>query len=323
LLKRLLGSPAQDPETAEQARTSLAKTRASWRERFASVLGPVDITDATWDELEVQLIQADMGVATATEVVAETRALARDAGVRRASELSGAMRHVLVSALQQPAQGSEKLNSPTVAKPLVILMVGVNGTGKTTTIAKLAMRERLAGKRVVLIAADTFRAAAIEQLQEWGARAGVPVLAGQAGSDPAAVTFDALSSRTVAEADVVFVDTAGRLHTQPNLMAELVKIRKVCGRVIEGAPHATVLVLDATTGQNGLVQARAFLDAVEVSAVALAKLDSTAKGGVAFAVTRELGVPIQWIGTGEALQDLVPFDAEAYVDGLLGAGAPA
>jgi fused signal recognition particle receptor len=197
-------------------------------------------------------------------------------------------------------------------------MIGVNGSGKTTTIAKLAARFEEAGKRVVLVAADTFRAAAIEQLEVWGTRAGATVLTAQSGADPAATVFDGLSSRAAKAADVVIVDTAGRLQTQSNLMAELAKIHRVCGRLVPGAPHATLLVLDATTGQDGLSQAREFAAVAPATGIVLAKLDSSAKGGVALAIRRELDLPILFVGTGEALEDIAPFAAEPFVDALLG-----
>jgi fused signal recognition particle receptor len=296
---------------------SLARTRVGWRERLASVFGPVDITPATWDALEERLIEADVGARTAGEIVASTRELARDAGVRRASELWSALRRVLVNELERSGPGDEE--SPARGgPPHVILTVGVNGGGKTTSVAKLARRELRAGRRPLLVAADTFRAAAIDQLTQWAARLDVPIVAGQPGADPAAAVFDALQSRAAAQADTVIIDTAGRLHTQPNLMAELAKIERVAARGVAGAPHEVLLVLDATTGQNGLAQAKAFAAAVHVSGLVLAKLDSTAKGGIALAVRRELGVPVRFVGTGEQADDLQDFVPQAYADGLLG-----
>jgi len=316
-LKRLLGrGDGPDPSEA-QIEDSLAKTRTGFRERFAGLFGPVDITEATWEELEDRLIQSDVGAATATALVAELRDKARSVGVRRASELPPLLQAVMVRALSGAASPVVGTSDPP-PQPRVTLVVGVNGSGKTTTIAKLAHRYKAEGRSVLLVAADTFRAAAIEQLQIWGARAGVPVVAGQPGGDPSAVVFDALNSTAGRSADEVIVDTAGRLHTQSNLMAELEKVRRVMARAFPAAPHETLLVLDATTGQNGLAQARAFTTAVNVSCLVLAKLDSSAKGGVAFAVTRELGLPIRFVGTGEALEDLAPFDAAAYAAGIVG-----
>jgi fused signal recognition particle receptor len=316
-MKRWFGR--QEPEAApERIEEGLTKTRRGLLDRLAGIFGPVDITNDTWDELEALLIQADVGPPTAAAIVRELRESARHAGVRRAEELPELLRGVLVRALAPPADVAAAEDHGSRPAPLVWLVVGVNGSGKTTTIAKLAFRQRQAGRSAVLVAADTFRAAAIDQLKIWGERCAVPVIAGQPGGDPGAVVFDALSSGLGRAADVLIVDTAGRLHTQPNLMAELVKVQNVIGRQVPGGPHETLLVLDATTGQNGLAQARAFTRAVAVSGLVLAKLDSSAKGGVALAITRELGLPIRYVGTGEQLEDLAPFDAAAYVDGLLG-----
>jgi fused signal recognition particle receptor len=308
-------SGEEAPEaTGEPLAQGLAKTRRGFRDRLAAVFGPVDITDATWEELEDRLVQGDVGVPTATALVAELRERARNAGVRRADELPVLLAAVMVASLEA---GASTAPLPA-ARPFVTLVVGVNGSGKTTTIAKLAHLEARAGRAVLLIAADTFRAAAIEQLQRWGERLGVPVIAGQPGGDPGAVVFDGLTSAAARNADLVLVDTAGRLHTQANLMAELAKVGRVVTRVDPSAPHETLLVMDATTGQNGLVQARAFGEAIGVTGLVLAKLDSSAKGGIALAVTRELGLPIRYVGTGEQLDDLTRFDATAYAAGLLG-----
>ncbi|MCB0217976.1 MAG: signal recognition particle-docking protein FtsY [Chloroflexi bacterium] len=320
MLKRLFGRGDEarpvDQAQAEAAAVGLERSRKSLGTRLAEVFGPVDISDRTWEDLEDQLIKADVGVRTAIEMVADLRAKARLAGARRASELPELMQQVMVKVLEGAADARPSSAAPP--KPFVILMVGVNGSGKTTTIAKLAELFRSEGRSVLLVAGDTFRAAAIDQLQVWGERLGVPVAAGQPDGDPGAVVFDALSSRQGKAADLIIVDTAGRLHTQHNLMAELVKVRSVIAGLIPDAPHETLLVLDATTGQNGLLQAKAFADAVAVSGLVLSKLDSSAKGGVAFAVTRELGLPIQYIGTGERLGDLLPFDPASYAAGLLG-----
>ena len=322
MLKRLFGrgddARPGDKAQADAAAAGLERSRRSLGTRLAEVFGPVDISDQTWEDLEDQLIQADVGVRTAVEMVEDLRAKARYAGARRASELPELMQQVMVKILEGAADARHTPAEATIPKPFVILMVGVNGSGKTTTIAKLAERFRAEGRSVLLVAGDTFRAAAIDQLQVWGERVGVPVAAGQPDGDPGAVVFDALSSRQGKASDLIIVDTAGRLHTQHNLMAELIKVRAVVAGLIPGAPHETLLVLDATTGQNGLLQAKAFADAVEVSGLVLSKLDSSAKGGVAFAVTRELGLPIQYIGTGERLEDLVPFDPARYAAGLLG-----
>jgi fused signal recognition particle receptor len=332
VLKRLFGRGDE-----EKLDRGLEKTRRSFMDRLAGVFGPVDITEETWDDLEAQLIQSDVGVQTSMDVVGALREEARYAGVRRADELPDVLQDVMVDQLAGAANGSRDPENDQAAgveaaaggtdaaapRPLVMLVVGVNGSGKTTTIAKLARMYKDAGRSVLLVAGDTFRAAAIEQLQVWGERVDVPVMAGQQGGDPGAVVYDALSSASGRDSDVVIVDTAGRLHTQTNLMAELVKVRNVAERVVPGSPHETLLVLDATTGQNGLSQAKAFAEAVDVTGVVLAKLDSSSKGGVAFAVTKELGLPIVFVGTGEALDDLAPFDAAAYVDGVLGVSSGA
>jgi fused signal recognition particle receptor len=316
-MKRWFGraQPAQEGEA--QIEASLAKTRSGFLARLSGLFGPVDITEATWQDLEDRLIQSDVGAQTAGELVAELREKARYVGVRRADELPPLLQAVMVRALTgEPPMAAVAEGPPP--RPFVTLVVGVNGSGKTTSIAKLAHRQQVQGRRVLLVAADTFRAAAIEQLQIWGSRAGVQVLAGQPGGDPGAVVFDALSSAAGRAADEVIIDTAGRLHTQSNLMAELDKVRRISQRVVPGSPHDTLLVLDATTGQNGLAQARAFTAAVAVTGIVLAKLDSSAKGGVAFAVTRDLGLPIRYVGTGEGLDDLAPFDPAAYAAGVVG-----
>ncbi len=322
MLKRLFGRSEEDARVAERedaaARAGLERTRKSLGTRLAEVFGPVDITDETWEELEARLIQSDIGARTALEMVEDLRAKARYAGARRASELPDLLHQVMVKQLAGAADTREAAGDAEPGRPFVILVVGVNGSGKTTTIAKLGHHFVERGQRVLLVAGDTFRAAAIDQLQVWGQRAGAEVIAGQPGGDPGAVVYDALSSRSGKTADVVIVDTAGRLHTQHNLMAELIKVRGVISRVLPGAPQETLLVLDATTGQNGLAQARAFTEAVEVTGLVLAKLDSSAKGGVAFAVTRELGLPILYMGVGEGMDDLLPFDPERYADGILG-----
>jgi fused signal recognition particle receptor len=314
--------PDADADKLEQG---LARTRRGLLGRLAAVFGPTDVTEETWEELQAQLIMSDVGAAMADDLVAETRAEARRQGVRRADELPAVLHHVIVGALRRAedaATTAPLVDAAPAPTPWVTLVVGVNGGGKTTTIAKLADLHRRDGRRVLLVAADTFRAAAIDQLRVWGERVGVPVTAGQPGADPGSVVFDALSSTAGRSVDVVIIDTAGRLHTQHNLMAELVKVRNVASRVVPGAPHETLLVLDATTGQNGLAQARAFAAAVDVTALVLAKLDSSARGGVALAITRDLGLPIWYVGTGEQLGDLAPFDAERYADGLLGRTPP-
>lgn len=320
MFKRLFGrgEPAKQAQDDAAVAASLAPTRRGLGARLAEILGAADITDDTWEELEVALIQADVGAATTQDIVQELRTRARNAGARRASELPGILRIVMVRALQVEGADEGDDGAAPDSAPTVIFMVGVNGSGKTTTIAKLAGRYHAQGLKVLLVPGDTFRAAAIEQLQSWGARVGVTVSAAAPGADPSSVVFDALASRAAREADVILIDSAGRLHTQHNLMAELVKVRGIIARQIPGAPHQTLLVLDAHTGQNGLAQAKAFTAAVKVDGLVLAKLDSSAKGGVAFAVTRSLGLPVRFVGTGEQMADLEPFEPQAYVAGLLG-----
>jgi fused signal recognition particle receptor len=279
--------------------------------RLASLFGATEIDQGTWDELEGLLIQADLGLETTESVIESLRAAVRTQGMRRAAELQPLLEAELRLRLDAPPA----LDFP--ARPSVILLVGVNGSGKTTTAAKLGRRFAEAGKRVLLVGADTFRAAAVDQLQVWAERLELPIVAGQMGSDPGAVVYDAIQSAVAKNYDLVLVDTAGRLHTRFNLMEELKKVYRVAGKGLAGAPHAVWLVLDATTGQNALVQARAFKEAVGVTGVILAKLDSSARGGMAFAIQRELGLPILFAGLGERPEDLTPFDPDGFVKGIL------
>jgi len=260
------------------------------------------------------LIQADVGLQATIDLVDVLRERVANERIRNADRLSSALNEMLVSALR--ANGHRYVQKG--AHPLsVILVVGVNGSGKTTSIAKLARYHQLRGEKVMLAAADTFRAAAIDQLEAWAERIGVDLIAHQPGADPSAVLFDAINAAHSRQARVVIADTAGRLHTKHNLMQELRKIYRVAAKQLPGAPHETILVLDATTGQNGLAQARTFHEAVNVTGLFLAKLDGTAKGGIAFAVTQELGLPILFVGTGEQPDDIAEFDAEQFVGGLL------
>ena len=279
--------------------------------QIASLLGASEITEETWDDLETLLIQADMGIETATSVLDSLKRIQRTEGLIRANEL--------FSALQQELRA--RLESPPVLnlsyKPTIILVVGVNGSGKTTTIAKLASRFHSEGRKILLGAADTFRAAAMDQLQVWGDRLKVEVIVGASESDPGAVAFNAVQAGVARSVDIVMIDTAGRLHTRFNLMEELKKVNRVVGKALAGAPHEVWLVLDATTGQNALQQARSFKDAVHVTGVILSKLDSSARGGMAFAIQRELGLPILFAGLGEKPEDLQSFDPDAFVDGIL------
>jgi fused signal recognition particle receptor len=289
----------------------LARTRKTTFGRIATVLGATEITQETWDDLEALLVQADLGIETTQAVIGALQEAVRDQGLTKAEELKAALRGELRARLETP---------PPLAlqeRPAVILLVGVNGSGKTTSAAKLGKHFNDMGLRVLLAAADTYRAAAIEQLQAWGARVGLPVIAGQPGGDPGAVTYDAVQAAVARSADLLLVDTAGRLHTRFNLMEELRKVQRVAGKALPGAPHAVWLVMDATTGQNALQQARAFKETVDVSGVILAKLDSSARGGMAFAIQSELGLPILFAGLGEKPDDLQLFDPDAFVDGIL------
>ncbi len=289
----------------------LAKTRQSFFGRIAQVLGNSEIDEDTWDDIEAILIQSDMGVDTTQKVLTELKARVRREGITRPEQLQKALREVLASLLKTP---------PTLnisGRPLsVILVVGVNGSGKTTSIAKLANRLVNNGRKVILAAGDTFRAAAIEQLQTWGQRIDVPVIAGQPGSDPAALVYDAVSAAKARGKDVLIIDTAGRLHTNYNLMEELAKIKGVCQKVVPDAPHEVLLVLDGTTGQNALEQAKKFREMVDVTGVIVTKLDSTAKGGMVFAIFNDLGLPVHYVGLGERLGDMVFFDPMTFAKSL-------
>ncbi len=292
-------------ELWERLRKGLGATRALFGERLMGEGGRVRV-----EALEEALLVADVGVETAEGIVRDfaraSRSEVADAGGELAW-LKARLRRLL----------SDDGTPPQRGMPHVVLVVGVNGTGKTTTVAKLAAAARAAGRSVVMVAADTFRAAAVEQLQSWGQRLGLEVVAHRQGADPAAVVFDALNAAKSRKLDEVIVDTAGRLHTKHNLMAELEKVRRVCGRAVTGAPQEVLLVLDATTGSNGLAQAREFREHAGVTGVVLTKLDGTAKGGVVLAVARELGVPVKWVGVGESVEDLLPFSADAFVEALL------
>ncbi len=311
--------PAEEPPERRRGlfrrlRESMSKTRqALGSEIQASLFGTLD--DETWERLEEALIMADVGAATTASVV-ET--LEREAG---SGELEGGEQlseRLIVLLADTAAVGDARIDIRP--EPTVIMAVGVNGTGKTTTIGKLAwhLREQL-GKSVLLAAADTFRAAAGEQLEGWAERAGVEIVGGEPGSDPGAVAFEAIAQARANGIDVVIVDTAGRLHTQDDLMEELAKVARVIGRQLEGAPHETLLTIDATTGQNGLRQARLFAESAGVTGVVLTKLDGTARGGIALAIARELGLPVKLIGIGESVEDLRPFDAGEFARALIAA----
>lgn len=290
---------------------SLTRSSKAAFGQLASILGTSEITEETWDDLEALLLQADLGLETTSSVLDSLKRITRTEGLVRANELSASLRQELRARLSTPP--ALNLND----KPSVVLVVGVNGSGKTTTIAKLSSRFTAEGRKLLLGAADTFRAAAVDQLQVWGDRLKVEVIAGAFESDPGAVAFNAVQAGVARDVDIILIDTAGRLHTRFNLMEELKKVNRVVGKALPGAPHQVWLVLDATTGQNALQQARSFKEAVQVSGVILSKLDSSARGGMAFAIQRELGLPILFAGLGEKPEDLQPFDPDAFVDGIL------
>ena len=315
--------PTTDHEAAELAavmEASTRKTRSGVFGRLGGVFRRGGVDEEFWEDLEEILISADVGVGTSTALVERVRDRANDEGAREPEVVRALMRAEMIDLLEAPGERG-RLWSPAEseepAPPHVILVVGVNGAGKTTSIAKLAHAYAAEGRSVILGAGDTFRAAAIEQLQTWGERVGVPVIAHQAGADPGAVAYDTLGAAQARDVDVAIIDTAGRLQTKKNLMAELGKVRRVIEGRVEGAPHEVLLVLDATTGGNGLSQARVFGESTEVTGICLAKLDGTSKGGVVFAVANELSLPVRFVGTGEKPDDLAPFDARAFVDALL------
>jgi fused signal recognition particle receptor len=262
------------------------------------------------EDLEATLLAADLGPALSEELLEVVRKAARGAS-------SNGVREALRRTLREALPAAVPVRPAVDVRPRVVFVVGVNGGGKTTTVGKLAALEAAEGRKVLVVAADTFRAAAIEQLELWAERAGVELIRQREGADPAAVVFDSLQAAKKRDVDTVLVDTAGRLHTKVNLMAELSKVARVAGREVAGAPHEVLLVIDATTGQNGLAQAEEFHRVAQVTAVVLTKLDGTAKGGVALAIHKRLGLPIRYVGVGEALDDLLPFDPDAFVDGLL------
>ena len=293
-------------------RERLARTSQAFVGRIGALLGGRQVDDELLEDLEAVLFTADLGVSTAEALLEEVREKARG---QDATGVRSLLRASILERLQKVEPGdADRL--ATVAKPHVILVLGVNGSGKTTTIGKLAARHRAAGRKVVLGAGDTFRAAAIEQLQTWGERTGCPVVAGSQGGDPAAVAFDTVKTALAEDADVAIVDTAGRLQTKKPLMEELSKIARVLGRDLEGAPHETLLVLDSNTGQNAISQAREFTAAASVTGLVLTKLDGSAKGGVIVGLAEEFGIPVRFVGVGEGVEDLRDFEAEEFVDAL-------
>ncbi len=289
----------------------LAKTSKSTFGQIATLLGATEISQATWDDLEALLIHSDIGVETTKSILITLEKRVDQEGITKAQDLQSALRQELRSRLDAPPDCNFE-NHPTI-----ILIVGVNGSGKTTTIAKLAMHFTQINKKVLLGAADTFRAAAVDQLQIWAERLSLPIITGQAAGDAGAVAYDTVQSALARNIDIALIDTAGRLHTRYNLMEELKKVNRVVGKAMPGAPHAVWLVMDATTGQNALQQAKAFKEAVNINGIILAKLDSSARGGMAFAIQHELAIPILFAGLGEKADDLQLFDPDAFIDGIL------
>ncbi|MEP6963467.1 MAG: signal recognition particle-docking protein FtsY [Acidobacteriota bacterium] len=321
MFKSLFGSPSPPPEALTEKAPSLLdrlkagvqKTRAGLMEKIDdAVLGRKEIDSDVLEELEYALITADLGSRTTTEVLERIRERVARHQVSNAAELKKLIREYLLEVLQAAEREVPRVAEP----PAVILVVGVNGAGKTTSIGKLTRRLQSEGRTVMICAADTFRAAAIEQLEVWAQRTGAELIRQQSGADPSAVFFDALQAAKARKVDYLIVDTAGRLHTKTNLMAELEKMRRTAQRVVPTAPHQVLLVIEATTGQNGLEQARKFTESAEVTGIILTKLDGTAKGGVVVAISRELGLPIRYVGVGEQIDDLLPFDPEAFVASL-------
>lgn len=314
MIQTLFGSTEKPAGLFDRMKEAVSRTRQNLSERIDEVVAfSKEIDRNTLDDLEATLIGADLGSATTEQVLQKLRERVDRKQIKDVQELKRLLKEELLSILNSA-------NTPPVERaegvPEVILVVGVNGTGKTTSIGKLAQTARAEGKTVLLCAADTFRAAAIEQLEIWGQRTGTEVIRTKAGGDPAAVLYDALEAANARHTDCVIVDTAGRLHTKTNLMSELEKMRRTAQRLIPGAPHEVLLVIDATTGQNGLQQAKLFTDAAAVTGVVLTKLDGTAKGGVVVAIARELGLPVRYVGVGEKAADLLPFDPQEFVDSL-------
>ena len=318
MIQTLFGSldEEQKPSFIERMKEAVSRTRENLAERIEEVVSiGKEIDRSTLDDLEATLIGADLGTATTHEVLEKLRDKADRKQIKDVNELKRLLKEELLAILTSTLTGSRPVTKVD-GTPEVILVVGVNGTGKTTTIGKLAQVFRAQGKTVLLCAADTFRAAAIEQLEIWGQRTGTEVIKTKPGGDPSAVLFDALQSATARKTDYVIVDTAGRLHTKQNLMLELEKMKRTAQRIVPGAPHETLLVMDATTGQNGLQQARQFTQSAGVTGIVLTKLDGTAKGGVVVAISRELGLPVRFVGVGEKAGDLLPFDPKEFVESL-------
>jgi fused signal recognition particle receptor len=298
----------------EKWKVGLSKTRKSTFGKIATFFGGSEITPDTWDDLEDLFIQSDLGAQTSLEIIDQLKSRSENDGVINSEELSRLIKDELTSRLITPPENLIK------EKPQVILIAGVNGSGKTTTIAKLGKYYQDQGFNIQFVAADTYRAAAVEQLQIWGERLNIPVTAGQQNGDPGAVVYDGIQSALAKNKDLVLIDTAGRLHTSYNLMEELKKVHRVAGKALPSAPHHSWLVMDATTGQNALHQAESFHEAIPLDGIILVKLDSSAKGGMAFAIQDKLGLPILFAGLGESPEDLVPFDPKSFVASIVNQG---
>jgi fused signal recognition particle receptor len=320
VVERVEAPVVEEENFFSRFRKAVSATRENIASRIEDVVkGRKQIDEATLEELEEALIGADIGVQTTLEIIGDVRRQVSRQTLKDVDELKRVIKEHLLEILERAERARGVASEATVredARPYVVMVVGVNGTGKTTTIGKLANRIKADGYDVLICAADTFRAAASDQLAIWAERAGVPLVQQKQGTDPAAVLFDSLKAAKARNADVLIVDTAGRLHTKTNLMAELEKMKRVAGREVDGAPHETLLVVDAVTGQNGLSQAREFMKAANVTGLVLTKLDGTAKGGIAVAIAKDLNLPIRYCGIGEKADDLVVFDPKAYVDGL-------
>jgi len=313
MIQTLFGSVEQEPSLLDKLKSGVQKTRAGLVSALEDALqGKKEIDSDLLDELEYALISADIGVRTTNEILESIRQRVERHQLADVAELRGLIRERLLEILQASERAMPLVNEP----PAVIMVVGVNGSGKTTTIGKLAQRFKNEQRATLLCAAETFRAAAIDQLEIWGQRTGTPVIRQAPGSDPSAVLFDALQAAKARKVDYVIVDTAGRLQTKENLMAELHKMSRTAKKVIPDAPHEVLLVLDATTGQNGLEQARKFTETSGVTGIVLTKLDGTAKGGIVVAIARELDLPIRYVGVGEKVDDLLPFDPESFIQSL-------
>src|ERR1700688_626051 len=309
--------PKEGGSLLDRLKQSISKTRTQITAKVEDLIsGEKKIDPELLTKLENALLAADLGPRTTHQILEAVRQKLERQALNSAADLKAELKNQLLHALRTVPSPNGTSAAARESRPHVIFVIGVNGTGKTTTIGKLAHRLRQGGKNVVLAAGDTFRAAAIEQLGVWATRTGSEIVMTKSGGDPAAVVYDALSSARARNTDVVIVDTAGRLHTKLNLMAELNKMKRTAAKIIPGAPHEVLLVMDATTGQNGLSQAREFTATAGVTGIVLTKLDGTAKGGIVVAITRELGLPVQYVGTGESVEDLVPFDAETFVSSL-------